>query len=219
MEQLDEKLEMSANNAVFLTVEQHRLILSVVSGWSASDKEERKVFHKEHGSKLYSWLKKYQVIVSSGSAVLIINDEPQSKQSSGDSAAAAPSAATGNTIAPETAADVVPVDQAMVVSHYGRVFDDLYVIHSAGGHCKAKTFEARIKLKHGSSIPRWIVRCLQIGSNAMSQSADWVSQSADCDVRRLNLQIETPDVAVCRLRCLSLQIVTALLPSTDMTWH
>ena len=48
------------------------------------------------------------------------------------------------------------------LTHRGSFFDDLRAIHVAGGHCKAKTFEGRIRDSHGPSIARWIVSRMNI---------------------------------------------------------
>jgi hypothetical protein len=49
------------------------------------------------------------------------------------------------------------LDTAVIVSHHGRVFDDLLLIHIDGGHCKARTFHDHVRRKYGKSVPRWVV--------------------------------------------------------------
>ena len=84
----------------------------------------------ERGKNAYTSMKKYTALTIAGETVLIYS-------------------------APEGATSAL--DQAVLVSHSGRVFDDLTRIHLEGGHCKAKTFAARVKAKHGKSIPRWMI--------------------------------------------------------------
>ena len=82
----------------------------------------------ERGKSAYALMKKYTAVTFAGETVLIYNDN-------------------GATSA---------LDQAVLVSHSGRVFDDLTRIHLEGGHCKGRTFAERVKIKHGKSIPRWM---------------------------------------------------------------
>lgn len=89
-----------------------------------------KAVQKVH-SQVYAWAKKYELVTFKGSNILIFKGGAD-----GDS-------------------ETLALDQAQVVSHHGRVFEDLLKIHIDGGHCKAKTFLARIKIAHGKSIPRW----------------------------------------------------------------
>ena len=81
--------------------------------------------------RLYAWAKKYELVAFKDSKVLIFKDGAE-----GDD-------------------DALALDRAQVVSHHGRVFEDLLKIHVDGGHCKAKTFLQRIVIAHGKSIPRW----------------------------------------------------------------
>ena len=79
-----------------------------------------------------AWAKKYELVTFKGSKALIFKEGAD-----GDN-------------------DTLALDRAQVVSHHGRVFEDLLKIHIDGGHCKAKTFLARIKIAHGKSILRWM---------------------------------------------------------------
>ena len=101
----------------------------VLSGWG--DASEKKADQKVH-SQVYAWAKKYELVTFQGSKILIFKGGAD-----GDD-------------------ETLALDQAQVVSHHGRVFEDLLKIHIDGGHCKAKTFLARIKIAHGKSILRWM---------------------------------------------------------------
>ena len=47
------------------------------------------------------------------------------------------------------------LDSYQQVSHYGRLYDDLFAIHRAGNdHPKGRTFADRVRGKHGKCIPR-----------------------------------------------------------------
>ena len=115
----------------FLTERKYEEVCAVLEQFSeARDASEKKAVQKVH-SQVYAWAKKYELVTFKGSKILIFKGVAD-----GD----------GDTLA---------LDQAQVVSHHGRVFEDLLKIHIDGGHCKAKTFLARIKIAHGKSIPRW----------------------------------------------------------------
>ena len=115
----------------FLTERKFEEVCAVLEAFYG----ERDAFNKkavqEGHSQVYAWAKKYELVTFKGSKILIFKGGAD-----GD----------GETMA---------LDQAEVVSHHSRVFDDLLKIHIDGGHCKAKTFSARIKIAHGKSIPRW----------------------------------------------------------------
>ena len=82
---------------------------------------------------MYAWARKYNLVNFSGHKLLVFKDE-----------------------AAEDEEDEPTLDQSKIVSHQGRVFEDLHKIHIAGGHCKAKTFVTRISTAHGKSVPRWV---------------------------------------------------------------
>ena len=54
------------------------------------------------------------------------------------------------------AAPVEALDKTVVVSHSGRVFEDLHAVHINGGHCKARTFLNRVKAQFGKSVPEFL---------------------------------------------------------------
>ena len=46
-----------------------------------------------------------------------------------------------------------PLDQAKVVSHEGRCFEDVLLLHRESGHKKTKGTHALVRLRHGRSLP------------------------------------------------------------------
>ena len=60
----------------------------------------------------------------------------------------------------EAAGGNTALDQLKRVSHQGSAFEDLYAVHMAGVHCKARAFQHRASAKFGKSIPGWAVLLL-----------------------------------------------------------
>ena len=182
-DKLAASLANKATNTTFLSESEYQSIRGVVQDWSSLPKEEK----KQLGSKAYQWVKKYAVVGNGDAAVLIFNEVDEQTVPAGEDEQAE---TAGTEVGPLPA-----LDKAKVVSHGGRIFEDLYDVHVAGGHCKAKTFEARLKEKFGKSIPRFAVRdatrchtahsfttlvsvdalILQNGAH----SAEWTTQSAE----------------------------------------
>ena len=119
----------------FITEERHSTIKEVVSSWADWGSEDK----KKH-TQGYAWIKKYAVFRAADSEVLVYQPEQSDKAEGAAEPAALPPA----------------LDQALVVSHQGRVFEDLHAVHLAGGHSKAKTFREAVKVKFGKSIPQWV---------------------------------------------------------------
>ena len=116
-------------NSAFLSELEYNVMLDTAVRWpflTGAQKNER-------GKHAYSSMKKYEAVTVAGETVLIFRE-----RDADDGAAATSEGAVA-----------LPLDQAVLVSHRGRVFDDLCRIHLEGGHCKAKTFAARVKVKHG----------------------------------------------------------------------
>lgn len=108
-----------------------------------------KKLRRQKWSQCHAWDKKYQLFGTGESAVLIYKEG----QEGSTKKAAAEAAAVTNAETAAAAEAPKALDQAVLVSHAGRVFEDLYTIHIDGGHCKAKTFRARVKANFGKSIP------------------------------------------------------------------
>ena len=104
--------------------------LGALHQYGARDASEKKTVQKVH-SQVYAWAKKYELVTFKGSKMLIFKGGAD-----GD----------GETLA---------LDQAQVVSHHTvpGLRGPLLKIHIDGGHCKARTFMARIKTAHGKRAP------------------------------------------------------------------
>ena len=144
---LREKANKLSGNSVILTEAETKKIAAAFV--ASTDKEGKKAQHKELGSKLYSWLKKYDVVQtpSSEHAILVF------KADEGEGEAAQPAGAEGT--APQAQA---ALDSVKPVSYLEKFFDHLLVVHEESGHAKAKTFANKLQDKYGSSIPGWVVR-------------------------------------------------------------
>ena len=150
----DERMAIAVStkrdNSPYLSQEEYATIRDAVAGWETLSKEERKAL----GTRAYSWLKKYAVVGAGDSGVLIYAEDVAGDGADVDGEEA-DGAGGGGGDNPNA------LDTAKVVSHAGRMFDDLYAIHVEGGHCKSRTFENRLKMRFGKSIPRFAVRLPQ----------------------------------------------------------
>ena len=106
----------------FLRKSKHKEIVECLAEWeSRSDNKKERLLKFPQG---YAWRNKYALFGPDDSAVLIFNPEfvGRGKQKEAlPTDAAAPAAAQA-------------LDEAQVVSHEGRVFEDLLKIHLEGGH-------------------------------------------------------------------------------------
>jgi len=148
-ERMGEALKEKRGNTTYMTEIEHDDIREVVGRWETLTKEER----RQLGTKSYSWLKKYAVVGVGSGAFLIYKDDDGA-----DDDGAGEGGEGGEDAGGTEGAGVQALDTSKVVSHGGRMFDDLHSTHIAGGHCKARTFEMRLKAKFGKSIPRFAVR-------------------------------------------------------------
>ena len=126
-EKMEQRLSgQTEERSQFLTANKHAEVCDALCGWEDKDAQQRKACHKEFG-QVYAWAMKYQLVTAGNECVLILRSD-----------------------------DAAPLDQSKTVSHQGWAFDHLHKIHIEGGHCKAKTFAARVEAAHGKSIPRWV---------------------------------------------------------------
>ena len=128
-----------------MTESKYKEIVECLAEW-----ESRSDNKKERRSKFpqgYAWRNKYALFGTNDSSVLIFNPDFVGRGK------------TDEALPKEAASPVAAqaLDEALVVSHEGRVFEDLLKIHLDGGHCKAKTFCKHVRRKHGKSIPEKIV--------------------------------------------------------------
>ena len=148
-EKMNEALNGKGVNTTYLNEDEYVIIRDTVASWSSLSTAEK----KELGTKGYHWSKRYAVVGAGVDAVLIFSDSvgTTNPDPAGDPGGISPAAAE--------AVEDAGLDTAKVVSHEGRMFNDLYSVHVGGGHCKARTFEYRLKVKFGKSIPRFAVAC------------------------------------------------------------
>ena len=126
----------------FLTEEKFGDIAECVSKWHTLSPEEKKVSKWSQG---YAWARKYALISAGGSDVLVFKEPPKKKNG-------------GETESVEEAPAAPPaLDQTVLVSHQGRVFNDLRDVHIEGGHCKGMAFRTAMDLKFGKSVPHWVL--------------------------------------------------------------
>ena len=126
----------------FLSQATHSTIVTCMQTWNSLEPKAKKT--GSHGGHAYNWAKKYAVVISGEQPVLVFKPEvPVGEE------------AAGGTPELNTA-----LDQLKLVSHQGSAFDDLYAVHVAGVHCKARAFQNRVSAKFGKSIPGWAVLLL-----------------------------------------------------------
>ena len=130
MKKLDEQGD---ERSQFLTEARYEDICAALNGWTEKDGPAKKETQQNFG-QVYAWARKYNLVSFSGSKVLVVKVKEE----------------------PAEGEDQLALDQSKIVSHQGRVFEELHKIHIAGGHCKAKTFAMRISTAHGKSVPRWV---------------------------------------------------------------
>ena len=133
LEKMNEKLaqQKSDERSQFLPSEKYDQVCGALAGWNEKDGTEKKATQKDY-PQVYAWARKYELVSISGSDVLVFKSKEEE-----DAATA--------------------LDQAVKVSHQGRVFEDLHKIHLDGGHCKSRTFAGRVAAAHGKSIPGWVL--------------------------------------------------------------
>ena len=130
MKKLDEQGD---ERSQFLTEACYEDICAALDGWTEKDGPAKKETQQNFG-QVYAWARKYNLVSFSGSKVLVVKVKEE----------------------PAEGEDQLALDQSKIVSHQGRVFEELHKIHIAGGHCKAKTFAMRISTAYGKSVPRWV---------------------------------------------------------------
>jgi len=118
----------------FLTEARYDDVCAALDGWTGKDGPAKKET-QQNFNQVYAWVRKYDLVNFSGHKLLVFKDKDEADEDEEGEPA---------------------LDQSKIVSHQGRVFEDLHKIHIAGGHCKAKTFAARIQSAHGKSVPRWV---------------------------------------------------------------
>ena len=153
---------LGAERSQFLTKQKYDEIVKCLQQWESMSAKER----KEQWPQGHAWLKKYALFGEGESAVLIFNPDElevkRLKKSGGKDAA-------GVDPAP------APVDHSLIVSHSGRVFEDLHEVHVAGGHCKSRTFLHRVQAKFGKSrVCKFVSRVCRIGLSAEWITCSWV---------------------------------------------
>ena len=165
-QRLSERLaEQRGDNGVFLSQPDYETIEGALSRWTAAttEKEEKKALHKEHGSKLYSWAKKYQVIKIGTSSMLCfqIDDKDGDKDKEGEGG------------------------DADSICRMGGSHSANGVLSALGGRRGVSVCRLR---RVGTLRPADRVTICRIVASA-SQSAEWVAQSTDwvspCPICRL----------------------------------
>ena len=131
---LDKHAANGATNSKLLTSQKHADITELLDNWADLSAKERKQAANGSG---YHWVKKYEIVpVAHRSGTFPMTEMQLVFAGEG----------------PLTAAT-----ELQVVSHQGRVFADLKMVHVDGAHCKARAFHDRTKAKFGKSIPQWAV--------------------------------------------------------------
>ena len=128
-EAVEAQLEKQKGSGTLLTKETFDKIVEACKKKKTLDKAAFKDLSTQEGyTQAYKWVKKYDCITLEDKDVLIFMQE-------------------------EGAA----LEDAIQVSHSGRVFEDFHAIHTENNdHPKARTFKNRVVSKFGKSIPVWL---------------------------------------------------------------
>lgn len=153
-------------NTIVLTKEEYMEICRALHGWDKLSKQERSARnHAVGGNKAYRWAKRFLVRaeidedgeVTEYTLLEPVVDKPESTadgegQDGGEASTAA--ARQPPVQGPK------PLDQAYrIVLHQENMYPQLVGVHEAGGHCKARSFDNKVKAKY-SRIPRWVLELL-----------------------------------------------------------
>ena len=139
---------LGAERSSFLSKAKYDDIVACLGQWECADKKVR----RERWHQGHAWVKKY-ALFGTGSATVLMYLSDVQKQDVG-AADTEDGVGEDGVAAPVEAA----LDKTVVVSHSGRVFEDLHAIHINGGHCKARTFLNRVKAQFGKSVPERLVQ-------------------------------------------------------------
>ena len=138
MKSLEQIPGLGKDRSQYLTEDKYNeIVLCVTEFPTLSSKEKKAKYSQGH-----AWIKKYKVLSVGNSRELILNPDFKGRKAGAGANEEGGEGASG------------ALDQSVVISHAGRVFEDLLKIHVAGGHCKSKTLWARVQAKHGGSIPQ-----------------------------------------------------------------
>ena len=137
---------LGAERSSFLSKAKYDDIVACLGQWECADKKVR----RERWHQGHAWVKKY-ALFGTGSATVLMYLSDVQKQDVG-AADTEDGVGEDGVAAPVEAA----LDKTVVVSHSGRVFEDLHAIHINGGHCKARTFLNRVKAQFGKSVPEFL---------------------------------------------------------------
>lgn len=141
----------------FMTEAKYNDVLACVKQWDLfTDKKVR----RDRWNQGHSWVKKYDVVRFGDDVEQLIfrgKSRGDAKCGLGNAAAAAGEKTPGEDAADADADSIAALDTVVLVSHAGRVFDDLHKIHIAGGHSRAKAFLDQVKARFGASITEKII--------------------------------------------------------------
>ena len=145
---LEDMFKGKATNTKFMMEDYHLFLCNNLEGWEGLDQAERAKRHNlardnKHGCSLYGKIKKYSVETVGTTGGLNLRYLPKS------AAEEAASADSG----PIHAQEILPW-----VSHSGRVFQDLYDLHSDSGHGGESELHRRAKKAYGNSISKEICK-------------------------------------------------------------
>ena len=138
----------------FMTEAKYNDVLACVQQW---DKLTDKKARRERWNQGHCWVKKYDVVTFGDDVQQLIfrgKARGDAQCGLGNAAVAAAGETPGEDAADES---IAALDTVVLVSHAGRVFDDLHKIHLEGGHCRAKAFLDRVKARFGASITERII--------------------------------------------------------------
>lgn len=156
---LAEKLKSAKRaNGIVLQKSEWEDICTTLDVWPTMTAAQRSAKNAEFGgNRAYRWAKKFKLRkeVDDAGEVEFTLLEKQTDEDAGG-AEEEPQADP----APVQSSAEAALDKAYrIVLHAENMYSELLTVHVAGGHCKARTFDLRVKDKY-SRIPRWVCEIL-----------------------------------------------------------
>ena len=117
MKSLEQIPGLGKDRSQYLTEDKYNEIVSCLAEFSTLTSKDKKVKYPQG----HAWNKKYKLLSVANSRVLILNPEFKGRKAGAGENEEGGEGASG------------ALDQSVVISHAGRVFEDLLKIHVAGG--------------------------------------------------------------------------------------
>lgn len=151
---------VKGSNTVVLDVDEYVTICEAIQGWNQLTGAERSKRNTDvGGNRVYRWAKRFHVrsITNPDTEdvefqLMELACREADPETEADPADASQVAAASQ---PQVALD----SKYRIVLHMQNMYAHLVGVHEAGGHCKARSFEMKVKAKY-ARIPRWVLELI-----------------------------------------------------------